>query len=139
VRSESEGLKPSEAGGDNVPQGTRKCAAQILAWIKVTSKIKVANDCYNCNVIASVFCTDIDSSIDRAPGRPSVSRLLYSSADRGRNVVKRDKLLKELAGCMTEVDNWNEILHAIEDAKGLWLQFALERNRPIPEPSAVTK
>lgn len=42
--------------------------------------------------------------------------------------------IKELVGCMTEVDTWEEILPMIEDAKRLWLELALERGRPIPEP-----
>jgi antitoxin HicB len=47
--------------------------------------------------------------------------------------------IKELDGCMTEVDEWDEILTAIEDAKRLWLELALERNRPIPEPVGILK
>ena len=42
--------------------------------------------------------------------------------------------VKELPGCMTEVDTWEEILPAIEEAKYLWLELAFERGRPIPEP-----
>ena len=45
--------------------------------------------------------------------------------------------IKELPGCMTEVDEWEEILPAIEDAKRLWIELALERGRPIPEPLGV--
>lgn len=45
--------------------------------------------------------------------------------------------IKELPGCMTEVDSWNEILPAIEEAKHLWLELAYERGRPIPEPQPV--
>ncbi len=47
--------------------------------------------------------------------------------------------IKELPGCMTEVDEWDEILPAIEDAKRLWLELALERGRPIPKPEGVVK
>jgi antitoxin HicB len=47
--------------------------------------------------------------------------------------------IKELSGCMTEVDTWDEILPAIEEAKHLWLELALERRRPIPEPAGVTQ
>ena len=47
--------------------------------------------------------------------------------------------IKELPGCMTEVDEWDDILPAIEDAKRLWLELALERGRPIPEPVGVFK
>ncbi len=42
--------------------------------------------------------------------------------------------IKELSGCMTEVDEWDNILPAIEEAKRLWLELALERGRTIPEP-----
>lgn len=42
--------------------------------------------------------------------------------------------VKELKGCMTEVDEWDEILPMIEDAKHLWLEVALERGDPIPKP-----
>ncbi len=42
--------------------------------------------------------------------------------------------VKELPGCMTEVETWAEIPDAIEDAKRLWLSLALDRGRPIPEP-----
>lgn len=45
--------------------------------------------------------------------------------------------VKELPGCMTEVDEWDQILPAIEDAKRLWIELALERGRPIPEPAGV--
>ncbi len=45
--------------------------------------------------------------------------------------------IKELKGCMTEVDSWDEILTAIEEAKHLWLELALERGRPIPEPEGI--
>ena len=47
--------------------------------------------------------------------------------------------IKELPGCMTEVDAWDDILPAIEDAKRLWLELALDRGRPIPEPVGVFK
>ncbi|MBZ0319398.1 MAG: type II toxin-antitoxin system HicB family antitoxin [Anaerolineae bacterium] len=45
--------------------------------------------------------------------------------------------IKELKGCMTEVDEWDEILPMIEDAKRLWLEVALEHGDPIPEPIGV--
>lgn len=47
--------------------------------------------------------------------------------------------VKELEGCMTEVDEWEDIYSAIEDAKRLWLSLALERGRSIPEPLGVLK
>ncbi len=45
--------------------------------------------------------------------------------------------VKELPGCMTEVDTWEEVLPAIEEVKHLWIELALERGRPIPEPQAI--
>jgi antitoxin HicB len=45
--------------------------------------------------------------------------------------------IKELKGCMTEVDEWDEILPAIEDAKRLWIELALERGRSVPEPAGI--
>ncbi|MBZ0278183.1 MAG: type II toxin-antitoxin system HicB family antitoxin [Anaerolineae bacterium] len=45
--------------------------------------------------------------------------------------------IKELPGCMTEVDEWDEILPAIEDAKRLWLEVSLEHHDLIPEPVAI--
>ena len=45
--------------------------------------------------------------------------------------------VKELPGCMTEVDEWDQIPAAIEDAKRLWIELALERGRVIPEPVGI--
>ncbi len=45
--------------------------------------------------------------------------------------------IKELPGCMTEVDEWIEIQAAIDEAKHLWLELALERERPVPEPEGI--
>ena len=47
--------------------------------------------------------------------------------------------VKELPGRMTEVDEWDEILPAIEDAKRLWIELAIARGRPVPEPSSSVK
>ena len=45
--------------------------------------------------------------------------------------------VKEFPGCMTEVDSWDEIPSAIEKAKYLWIELALQRGRPIPEPQGI--
>lgn len=45
--------------------------------------------------------------------------------------------IKELQGCMTQVDNWDDILPALEEAKRLWIEVALERGRDIPEPISI--
>jgi len=47
--------------------------------------------------------------------------------------------IKELPGCMTEVDEWEEILPAIQDAKRFWIELALERGRAIPEAVGVPR
>jgi predicted RNase H-like HicB family nuclease len=45
--------------------------------------------------------------------------------------------VKELPGCFTEFDTWDEVLPAVEEAKYLWIELALERGRPIPEPQGI--
>lgn len=42
--------------------------------------------------------------------------------------------INEFSGCMTEVDSWEEIAGAVNEIKRLWLELALERGHPIPEP-----
>lgn len=46
--------------------------------------------------------------------------------------------IKELSGCMTQADQWDEILPMIEEAKRLWLEVALEYGHMIPEPAGIT-
>ncbi|MDZ4764003.1 MAG: type II toxin-antitoxin system HicB family antitoxin [Chloroflexota bacterium] len=46
-------------------------------------------------------------------------------------------LVKELQGCMTQADHWEDILPLIEDAKRRWLETALDHNDPIPEPEPI--
>ena len=45
--------------------------------------------------------------------------------------------IKELPGCMTEVDEWEEIRPMIDDAKRLWIEAALAHGQPIPEPMGI--
>jgi antitoxin HicB len=45
--------------------------------------------------------------------------------------------IKELPGCITEVDEWDQIRPMIEDVKRLWLEAALAHGHPIPEPLGV--
>lgn len=45
--------------------------------------------------------------------------------------------VKELRGCMTQADTWDEILPMVEEAKRLWLEVALEYGDAIPEPTPV--
>jgi predicted RNase H-like HicB family nuclease len=45
--------------------------------------------------------------------------------------------IKELSGCITQADTWQELEFMIEDAKRGWLEVALEHDDPIPEPEPV--
>lgn len=42
--------------------------------------------------------------------------------------------IKELPGCMSQGENQDEALSNIQEAKELWLETALKKNRKIPEP-----
>jgi len=45
--------------------------------------------------------------------------------------------IKELEGCITQADTWQDVLPMIEDAKRLWIELAIERGRTIPEPENI--
>ncbi len=47
--------------------------------------------------------------------------------------------IKELRGCLTQADRWDDVLPLIEDAKRLWLESALEHGDAIPEPMGVAE
>jgi antitoxin HicB len=42
--------------------------------------------------------------------------------------------IKELRGCVTQAETWEEIGMMIDDAKRGWLEVALEHGDAIPEP-----
>jgi antitoxin HicB len=42
--------------------------------------------------------------------------------------------IRELRGCITQAETWEEIGMMIEDAKRGWLEVALEHGDEIPEP-----
>ena len=42
--------------------------------------------------------------------------------------------VKELPGCMTEADTFNEAGDMIQDALAVWVQGSLDAGLPIPEP-----
>jgi antitoxin HicB len=42
--------------------------------------------------------------------------------------------IKELRGCMTQADTWEELKAMIDEAKEGWLELALETGKVIPEP-----
>ncbi len=44
--------------------------------------------------------------------------------------------VKELKGCMTQAESWEEIYPMIREAMELWLEVALDRGLEIPEPAA---
>lgn len=44
--------------------------------------------------------------------------------------------VRELPGCITQADTFAELGEMIEDAKRAWIEAALERGIPIPEPRA---
>lgn len=48
-------------------------------------------------------------------------------------------LFPELRGCITCVQNWDEIAEMAEDAKTEWLRAALEDGFPIPEPKSANE
>jgi len=45
--------------------------------------------------------------------------------------------IKELDGCITQSETWEELIVMIDDAKRLWLEVALEHHDPIPEPEPI--
>jgi len=45
--------------------------------------------------------------------------------------------VKELPGCMTEADTWEEVHEMIHDAMAGWIDISLQRALPIPEPEAA--
>lgn len=45
--------------------------------------------------------------------------------------------IRELPGCLTQADTWEELQLMIEDAKRAWLEVALEYGDEIPEPERI--
>jgi antitoxin HicB len=45
--------------------------------------------------------------------------------------------VKELRGCITQAETWDELHEMIEEAKEGWLEVALEYGHPIPEPTGA--
>jgi antitoxin HicB len=43
--------------------------------------------------------------------------------------------IKELRGCLTQADKWEELQLMIQEAKEGWLETALESGHVIPEPA----
>jgi antitoxin HicB len=55
------------------------------------------------------------------------------SSEEGGWVIK----VKELPGCMTQADKWEDIPVLIREAIQGWIEVALECGDPIPTPQAV--
>lgn len=47
--------------------------------------------------------------------------------------------IKELDGCITQAETWQELEMMIADAKQLWLEVAIEDGRLIPEPPTAPR
>lgn len=45
--------------------------------------------------------------------------------------------VKELPGCLTQADKWEDIPSLVQDAMQGWIEVALEFNDPIPEPHVI--
>ena len=43
--------------------------------------------------------------------------------------------IKELRGCITQADTWDEVMPMIQDTMRLWLETAIEHGDDIPEPA----
>ena len=54
-------------------------------------------------------------------------------SEEGGWVVK----VKELPGCMTQADHWEDIPALIHEAQQGWIEVALEFGDPIPEPQPL--
>lgn len=47
--------------------------------------------------------------------------------------------VKELPGCMTEADTWEEVHDMIRDAMAGWIDVRLQKGLPIPEPQPAVE
>lgn len=47
--------------------------------------------------------------------------------------------VKELSGCMTEADTWEDIHEMIHDAMAGWIDVRLQKGLPIPEPQPAVE
>jgi antitoxin HicB len=43
--------------------------------------------------------------------------------------------IRELPGCMTQAETWDELHLMIQEAKELWLEVAVDKGFHIPEPT----
>ena len=68
-------------------------------------------------------------TLDYYPSLPYTIEIIPDVEDGG--YVAR---IKELPGCLTQADTWDELLQMLDDVKEGWLEVALEYGDPIPEP-----
>jgi antitoxin HicB len=47
--------------------------------------------------------------------------------------------VKELPGCMTEADTWEQVQEMIRDAQAGWIDVRLPKGLPIPEPQVAVE
>lgn len=71
----------------------------------------------------------LNKSLDHYLALPYTIEIIPDEEDGG--YVAR---VRELPGCLTQADTWDELLLMVEDAKRLWLESALEHGDAIPEP-----
>lgn len=45
--------------------------------------------------------------------------------------------VKELRGCATQTETWENVYPMIREAMALWIETALDYKQPIPEPSRI--
>jgi antitoxin HicB len=43
--------------------------------------------------------------------------------------------IRELPGCLTQAETWEELMVMMQEAKELWLEVALDDDFEIPEPT----
>ncbi|MEO8392413.1 MAG: type II toxin-antitoxin system HicB family antitoxin, partial [Chloroflexota bacterium] len=72
-----------------------------------------------------------DKSVDYFLSLPYTFEIIRSEEDGW--VIK----VKELPGCMTQADKWEDIPNLIQEAMHGWIEVALEFGDPIPEPQAI--
>lgn len=56
---------------------------------------------------------------------------IIPDSDEGGYVAR----IKELKGCVTQAETWDELDTMIQEAKEGWLEVALEYGHSIPEPT----
>ena len=74
----------------------------------------------------------INKNLDYYLNLPYTVEVIHDTSDAAEPVWFAK--VKELPGCMTEADSFEEAGQLIQDALVSWLEVALARDIPIPEP-----